>query len=153
MTDIDLLVRQLEQNGKAMFWQGKASEESIAELESLLDSKLPISFKMFLAQYGGGGFDDADALIGGIEDNNPTLERRGTVYGDTLLCRTDFALPENLVVIYLSTEDVVWCLDVSQLDGGECPVVAFDVFSKTTTPLAPTFNDFLAEYLTLRISA
>ncbi|MFH1300529.1 MAG: SMI1/KNR4 family protein, partial [Planctomycetota bacterium] len=72
---------------------------------------------------------------------------------DTLLCREDYALPENLVVIYLGVDDVVWCLDVSQIEGGECPVVAFDVFSKFTKPIAATFEHFLEEYLTLRISA
>ena len=153
MADIDSLIQQLEQSGNVMFWQGKASKESIEKLESLLGSRLPVSFKNFLTKYGGGGFDDADALICGIEDDDSTLEHRGTVYGDTLLCREDYSLPENLVVIYLGANDVVWCLDVSQFDGDECPVVAFDVFSKSTKPLAPTFNDFLAEYLTLRISA
>jgi len=55
-------------------------------------------------------------------------------------------------VIYLGADDVVWCLDVSHFDGDECPVVAFDVFSKTTKLLAATFTEFLAEYLTLRVS-
>jgi hypothetical protein len=138
MADIDSLIQQLEQDGKVMFWQGKASQESIQKLESLLGSRLPMSFKRFLADYGGGGFDNAEALICGIEDDDPTLEHRGTVYGDTLLCREDYALPENLVVIYLGDDDVVWCLDVSQFAGDECPVVAFDAFFKKAKPLAPT---------------
>lgn len=150
MAEIDSLIQQLDQSGKDVFWQGKASQESIEKLESLLGSRLPVSFKSFLAEYGGGGVVEEE--VSGIEDDDPTLEHRGTVYGDTLLCREDHALPENLVVIYLGADDVVWCLDVSQFDGDECPVVAFDVFFKTTKPLAPTFNDFLAEYLTLRIS-
>jgi antitoxin YobK len=152
MGGIDSLIQQLEQNGKVLFWQGRASQSSIDKLESLLDSRLPASFRDFLAEYGGGGFDDADALICGIEDDDPTLEHRGTVYGDTLLCREAHALPENLVVVYLSDDHVVWCLDVSQFDGDECSVVAFDVFSRSVETLAPTFFDFLAEYLTSRIS-
>lgn len=135
-----------------MFWQGKASQESIEELESLLGTRLPVSFRKFLAEYGGGGFDDADALICGIEGGDPSLEHRGTVYGDTLLCREDYALPANLVVIYLADGDVVWCLDMTHFDGDECPIVAFDVFSKSIKPLAATFDDFLVAYLTQRIS-
>lgn len=152
MTDIKLLIQRLEDEGNVMFWQGKASKESIEKLESLLGSRLPVSFKTFLAECGGGGFDDADALICGIENDDPSLEHRGTVYGDTLLCREDYSLPENLVVIYLGVDDVVWCLDVSQFDGDECPVVTFDVVSRSTKPLAGTFNNFLVEYLTLRIT-
>lgn len=105
-----------------------------------------------MAEYGGGGLDDEDNLIAGIEDDDPTLEHRGTVYGDTLRCREDYALPTNLVVVYLTDEDVVWCLDVSRFDGDECPVVAFDIVSKSTKPLAASFHDFLAEYFRLRIS-
>lgn len=150
MIAVDSLVQQLESQGKVMFWQGKATQEAIKGLEALLKAQLPISFKTFLAEYGGGGFEDEDALISGIEDDNPTLEHRGTVYGDTLLCREDYDLPEHLVVIYLDADDVVWCLDVGNSDHDECPVVAFDVFSKSTKPLAATFADFLIEYLTLR---
>lgn len=151
MADIESLIQQLEQSGKDVVWQGEASQSSIDQLESLLGSRLPDSFKRFLADYGGGGVVEEE--VSGIEDDDSTLEHRGTVYGDTLLCREDDALPPNLVVIYLGGDDVVWCLDVSQFDGNECPVVAFDVFTKPTKLLAPTFADFLAEYLELRISA
>lgn len=151
MADIEKLIQQLEQDGHTMFWQGKASPASIERLESLLESRLPLSFRRFLEKYGGGGFDNEDEFIGGIEDDDPTLEHRGTVWGDTLLCREDDNLPGNLIVIYLGTDDTVWCLDINQFNGDECPVVAFDVFSKTIKPLSPNFNDFLAEYLTLRI--
>jgi hypothetical protein len=150
MPDIDSLIKQLEQSGIVMFWQGKASRESIAKLESMLNSQLPVSFKNFLMEYGGGGFDDDDDLICGIEDDDPTLEHRGTVYGDTMLCREDYSLPLHLIVIYLGADDVVWCLNVSQYDGDECPVVAFDVFSKKIKKIAPTFRDFLIEYLCSR---
>ncbi|MCA9067868.1 MAG: SMI1/KNR4 family protein [Planctomycetaceae bacterium] len=153
MADIDSLIQQLETQGKTMFWQGGASQASIEHLESLLGSLLPASFKRFLAKYGGGGFDDEDSLISGIEDDNPLLEHKGTVYGDTLRCREHYSVPEHLFVIYWGDDDVVWCLDKRQCSGNECPVVSFDVFSKTTKPLAATFDDFLAEYLTLRMSS
>lgn len=151
MTRIDSLIQRMEQSGRVMFWQGRSSDESIEKLETLLGSKLPTSFKNFLRAYGGGGFDDADAVISGIEDDNPELEHRGTVYGDTLSCRSDFGLPEHLVVVYLGSDDVVWCLDVSHCNGDECPVVAFDVFSKRTKVLHATFDEFLEEYLSVRM--
>ena len=137
MYDIDYLIQQLEDSGKDVFWQGQTSESSIEKLESLLDSRLPTSFKSFLANYGGGGVMEEE--VSGIEDDDPTLAHRGTVYGDTLLCREDYALPENLIVVYLGADDVVWCLDVAQFNGNECPVVAFDVFSKAVKPLTSTF--------------
>jgi antitoxin YobK len=151
MTEIDSLILRIEQSGREMFWQGRSSSESIDKLEALLGSRLPASFKTFLGKYGGGGFDDADALISGIENDNPELEHRGTVYGDTLRCRSECDLPENLVVIYLSSHDVVWCLDVSRWDGDECPVVAYDVFSRRIKILYAKFDSFIKEYLLLRM--
>ncbi len=149
MANIDSLVEQLEGSGQEIFWQGKTSASSVDKLEDLLSCKLPQSFRAFLLEYGGGGVVEEE--ISGIEDDDPSLENRGTVYGDTLLCRDDYALPSGLVVIYLGMDDVVWCLDVENFDGIECPVVSFDVFSKSTKELAKNFEEFLAEYVTLRV--
>lgn len=150
MVDFDILIQQLEQSGHDVFWQGPASDVSIRKLEQLVDSKLPMSLKSFLASCGGGGVVGEE--ISGIENDDPRLEYRGTVYGDTLLCRENYGLPETLIVVYLGADDVVWCLDVNQFTEGECPVVSFNVMSKKTSLLSASFSDFLAEYLTLRIA-
>jgi antitoxin YobK len=151
MVDIDALIHQLDQSGEDVFWQGHASEASIERLESLLATRLPTSFRHFLRNYGGGGV--AEEEVSGIENDDAALQHRGTIYGDTLQCRELYGLPNNLIVIYFVPDgDIVWCLDISRFHGDECPVVSFDVFSKSTKPIAPSFNDFLAEYLTLRIS-
>lgn len=151
MSSIQSLINQLEDSGQEVFWQGKASKESIELLESLLDSRLPKSFKLFLNDYGGGGVVGEE--ISGIEDDDPTLEHRGTVFGDTRICREDYALPTNMVVIYLGADDVVWCLDVNNLVDNECPVVSYDVFSKVSRQISENFTGFLKEYLTLRLSS
>jgi hypothetical protein len=150
MADIEQLIQQLEASGKDVFWQGQTSQNSIEKLESLLGSKLSVSFAAFLAGHGGGGVVGEE--ISGIEDDDPTLENRGTVYGDTRRCREDFGLPSTLIVVYLSDEGVVWCLDASEFNGDECPVVSFDALTTTTSPIAPNFGAFLKEYLILRLS-
>jgi len=150
MTNIERLIHQLEASGRDVFWQGQASDSSIKELETLVGSKLPASFTAFLARHGGGGVVGEE--ISGIEDNNPTLEYRGTVYGDTRRCREDYGLPSNLIVVYLGDDDVVWCLDASDFNGEECPIVSFNVFTAVKSRIAASFGDFLEEYLTLRLS-
>lgn len=150
MADIEHLIHQLGARRKDVFWQGQTSHSSIEQLESLVGSKLPVSFTIFLARHGGGGVVGEE--ISGIEDDDPTLENRGTVYGDTRRCREDFGLPKNLIVIYLGDNEVVWCLDASEFDGEECPVVNFDVFTTTTSPIASDFGTFMKEYLILRLS-
>ncbi len=150
MQNIESLIEQLNKSGHEIFWQGKASISAVDKLEELLSCKLPKSFRSFLVEYGGGGVVEEE--ISGIESNDPSLENRGTVYGDTLICREDYALPSSLIVIYLGMDDVIWCLDVEDSDGDECPVVSFDVFSKGTKELAKSFDEFFAEYVTLRVS-
>ncbi len=115
-----------------------------------MGTRLPTSFKSFLAKYGGGGIVEEE--VSGIEADDPPLKHRGTVYNDTLLCREEYASPKHLIGVYLGDDDVVWCLDARELVDDEYPVVSFDVFSKKTIPLAPSFAEFLAEYLRLRIS-
>jgi len=149
MADIASLVQTLERSHHDVFWQGGASAEAINELEALLGALLPASFRDFLVSYGGGGVVEEE--ISGIEDDAPVLENRGTVYGDTLRCRADYGLPAGLAVIYCDDNDAVWCLATDEMANGECPVVSFDVFSKTNSPIAGDFRSFFLEYLTLRI--
>lgn len=150
MAQLEALVQELKRTGKEVFWQGKTSPESIQRLEELLNARLPNSFCYFLSEYGGGGLIGEE--ISGIEDGDATLDNRGTVLGDTLHCRSAFSLPSHFIVIYLGADDVVWCLDTSVPPGTECPVVSYNVHSKTIKRLAETFDDFFAEYVRLRIA-
>ena len=150
MASIEELIQQLEQSGKDVFWQGPASEASIYELEELIGTRLPASLKNFLASHGGGGVVGEE--VSGIENDNPILEYRGTIYGDTLLCRESYGLPANLIVIYLGGDDVVWCLDIDSFDGDDCSVVSFNVSNKVVAKLASGFSEFLEEYLSIRIA-
>ncbi len=148
MAQLDALVQRLETSGRELFWHGKTSAETIERLEGLLNTRLPESFRHFLAEYGGGGLIGEE--ISGVEDDNATLDCRGTVLGDTYQCRTDFALPSHLIVIYFGGDDVVWCLDSSVPAGTEFPVVSFDVHSRAIKRLAETFDRFFEEYVELR---
>ncbi|ADG66725.1 YobK [Planctopirus limnophila DSM 3776] len=150
MTDIKLLIEKLKDAGSDIYWLGNASRGSIERLQELLHTRLPLSLQKFLEEYGGGGIVGEE--ISGIEDDNPSLDYRGTIYGDTMLSRTDYGLPLNLIVVYLGSDDVVLCIDTNLFTGDECPVVSFDVFKKTTKHLANTFDEFLMDYLELRIT-
>ena len=150
MSETESLVKELELSGEDVFWQGAASQKSIATLETLLGLKLPESYKRFLLTYGGGGI--GGELISGIEDDDAKLPHRGTVYGDTLTCRKDFGLPEYLAVVYLDLElDIVRCLDSRRMKDGECPVVDYNVSSKSMSGSADNFDEFFRDYLVERI--
>lgn len=149
MTPIRELAERLEQS-IGVFWQGGVSDQAIAQLEHLLGVRLPHSFREFLREYGGGG--EIGQEISGIEGGDPANDNRGTVNGDTLRCRQDYGLPAQYTVVYFTEDDIVWCLDTSSFVDDECPVVAYDVFNKSTLQLFSTFGDFFEDYLTKRVT-
>ncbi len=144
------LIKRVETKGDEIFWQGGADENQIAVLESKLGVKLPNSFKEFLKQYGGGVVVGDEIL--GIEDNDATLETGVTVLNATLECRSDFDMPMHLIVVFFQYQELAWCLDSSKIDKfNECPVVAYDIFSKqVSNKISDNFALFFREYLELR---
>jgi antitoxin YobK len=148
MAEYDDLAKKVEANGWSTYWYGPAPEAEIVRLEQLLSAKLPASFKRFLREYGGGGIGDRS--ISGIEDGNAAHKGVGNVYGDTLRCRQEHALPPGLVVVLYYDDEVCWCLDTTRFTGEECPVVAYDVFQREVDRIiAPSFAAFMTERLTL----
>lgn len=149
MESISEMIKILEQR-KRVGWQGGITGEVLSHLEKLLQVRLPNSFRLFLLDYGGGGVIGQE--ISGVEDCNAIIDTRGTVYGDTLMCRDELELPVHLVVIYLGDDYVVLCLDTSAYVGDECSVVSFNVTTKSVHYLFPTFSSFLNDYLVRRIA-
>jgi hypothetical protein len=147
MASLHELARNLQEK-KKVFWQGTASDDAVAKLEQLLDLRLPRSFRQFLREYGGGGVIGQE--FSGIEDGDAAIDHKGTVYGDTLLCRREFGLPSQYAVIYFTDDDAVWCLDTSSLRCEECPVVSFNSVTKSVLPMFPTFEIAFSDYVTRR---
>lgn len=148
MSEYDDLAAAAESAGSEIFWYGAASREEVDRLEEILSAALPSSFKRFLESYGGGGIVTAE--VSGIENNDATLKNGGTVLGDTLICRERFEIPRNLVVIYYHDDEVCWCLNLSEWNNGEAPVVAYDVFGrKVDRKIAESFDEFMRQHLML----
>lgn len=142
------LIRRVEEAGSEIFWQGGASQSTISRLQSILGVPLPPTFVNFLSEYGGGGVVGDE--ISGVEDDDAENENRGTVLGDTNYCRAEFSLPKSLIVVYLRDDEVVWCLDSSDVSkSGEYSVVSYDVHKKQTSRrLFDDFDSYFVDYLT-----
>ncbi|MGG7670815.1 SMI1/KNR4 family protein [Yersinia sp. J1] len=150
MKDIESLISKLSSTTKhEVFWLGAVDQEQITKLESALSFRLPEDFKFFLEKTGGGGVVEQE--ISGIEDNDALAEFGGTVYYDTMYCRNEYFLPDNLAVIYFKDDEICWCLNTSPDNFGE--VVSYDVFLKRYTQIMHrSFKDFFEEYVNLRCS-
>src|SRR5262245_29146684 len=110
MDKYDALIERVKAAGRTLDFSGPQSEENVRALERGLGRPLPPSFVAFLKRFGGGG--EAGAWLAGIYENQPLLEGAGSIYGETLLARETYALPDHLVVVYSDPEtQALWCLD------------------------------------------
>jgi hypothetical protein len=147
----DKLIERVIAAGEELEWYGPQTQIAIEELSNVLGVDLPVSFRAFLAEYGGGGV--VGEWISGIVDGDPVNPVMGSVFGDTMRCRGRHNLPGGLVVVFSQDDDeVLWCLDAdARNSAGECPVVAFDITGhEPQRPISPSFSVFIQEYLTLR---
>ncbi len=148
MLEYDELARAAENAGNEVFWFGATSTDQIDRLEALLGARLPGSFRRFLAEYGGGGIVSAE--VSGIEENDAENDSGGTVLGDTVVCRSDYGLPHDLVVMYFHDNEVCWCLDTSRFIDDECPVVSYSLFTKKVErEISDNFEEFMKQHLGL----
>ncbi|MBS9426323.1 SMI1/KNR4 family protein [Photorhabdus caribbeanensis] len=148
MNKIELLIKELSSSEKhEVDWLGGADQEQITILEEALCAKLPEDFKIFLNKVGGGGVVDQE--LSGIENNDALIDYGGNIYYDTIYCRSEFSLPEKLVVIYFYDDDICWYIDTSESNFGK--VVNYNLFDrKVDGILSSNFTEFFEEYVKLR---
>lgn len=97
-------------------------ENAILKAENLLETRLPLSFKVFLKKYGCWGIESFE--ISGII--NDTFEKNGIKdsIGITLEERASGDLPDNLIYLSDVGDGFYYYLDSSKSDeNGEYPVV------------------------------
>ena len=149
MSKYDDLIEAVKNSGKEFFWYGSAPIEEVDKVETLLNIKLPHSYRRFLCEFGGGGVVDSD--ISGIEDGNGALDNGGTIYGDTLQCREDYNLPNHLAVFFYREDEICWCFDTDRMVNMECPLVSYNLFKrKVENDISSSFEEFFTQYLELR---
>ncbi|WP_210475932.1 SMI1/KNR4 family protein [Pseudomonas chlororaphis] len=148
MYDYQSLIHKIDSSDEETFWFGAASKDQIRKLEILLQLSFPNDFSAFLEVCGGGGVVESE--ICGIEKNDATLARGGTVNYSTSYCRTDYDLPMELAVIFLKDDEICWAIDCSLQGKGK--VVSYNIFSKKTEQvLAENFYDFFRDYIEIRV--
>lgn len=126
-----------------------ASEDLINEAEQAIHARLPNSYKDFLRCYGWGGVQSIELF--GLGDDVPIhLDLINIIRSE----RLSFSplLPSNYIPIYNDGFGNLYCLDISAMDNGECPVVFWDhelASSQSPEVVADNFfiwlNDLLDE--------
>jgi len=122
------------------------------ELIKLAEEKLGVKFTGFyldfLQTFGAGNFG-AQEIYGIINDNFENSSVPDAIWY-TLTERKEINLPNNLLVIYHTGSDELFCLDFNQLDEkGEPKVVSFvpgiELERQRYKIIANDFGDFLLD--------
>ncbi|WP_277590062.1 SMI1/KNR4 family protein [Pseudomonas chlororaphis] len=147
MYDYQSLIQKIDSSDEETFWFGAASKDQIQKLENLLQLSFPEDFSAFLEVCGGGGVVESE--ICGIEKNDATLARGGTINYSTNYCRSDYDLPADLAVIFLKDDEICWAINCSPQGKGK--VVSYNIFRKQIEKtLAENFYNFFKHYIEIR---
>lgn len=127
---------------------GGRSNELIKLAEEKLGVKFTGLYLDYLQTFGVGNFG-AQEIYGIINDNFENSSVPDAIWY-TLTERKEINLPNNLLVIYDTGSDELFCLDFNQLDEkGEPKVVSFvpgiDLESQSYEVIANDFGDFLLD--------
>lgn len=133
------LIYFIQENMESDDFTGGVDEKQIEYVQNTLEVQLPESYKWFLTNYGSGGLFGVDIL--GVAKSNIA-----SVVIETKNYR-DLGMSNNLVVI----EDIgeyAYCLDTSNMENNECPVIAWNRQGRLDDfNTAKNFYEFLSQRL------
>lgn len=141
----------VEKNKSKCYFAGERSEAVIGLAEETLGLKFTGVYRDFLRNYGAGNFG-AQEIYGVINDDfyNSSVPD-GIWY--TLTERNEIGLPNNLLVIYDTGGDELYCLDFNMLNNAKEPAVisivpGVDLDKQKFEIIANDFGDFLLDMVT-----
>ena len=147
MVAIEQFIARLSSTNPSFRVSGPQSESAVSAVEQALGVSLPQDYRSFLRQFGALHLPGEG--ISGIWDGDPLLSNEGSAYGDTMRLRADFHLSPRFVVVEPDAE-APYCLDTTDI-GEACPVICYELAHGTLSRIAPSFQHFLSEWLTLRL--
>lgn len=144
-------VEIIMQNEHECYFAGSRSESDIFLAEKALGITFSGSYKEFLKQFGAGSIGSEE--IYGISSLNFEKSTVPNAIWYTLSERKESNLPSNLLVIYSTGSDEIFCLDFNKLNlHSEPTVVVFvpgiDLIHQTYEVISEDFGDFLLERVT-----
>jgi hypothetical protein len=146
---IRLYMERIKQRNKSLSWAGPQQPSTVRTAESILGLRLPLSYTAFLLSFGAGGIKGDE--ISGLREDNPFLHGEGNVCADTIRWRGEIGMPDHLILVHATEDELGYCLDSSSPDAeGEYPVVAYDPdLPRSAAPrvVFASFGEFLLEYL------
>jgi antitoxin YobK len=137
-------------NNEQSDFVGPCSKEFIVQAEQKLGLKFTGSYLDFLLSFGAGNFG-AEEIYGIISNDFENSSIPDAIWY-TITERRESKLPKNLLIIYDTGSDEVYCLDFNKIDNKEPKVVSFvpgiAIENQTYEIIANNFGDMLLDLVT-----
>ncbi len=146
--DYNNAIDLIRQNQDLSDFVGKCSEQIVKKAEETLNVVFPQSYRNFLMNFGAGNFG-AEEIYGVIKDDFENSGIPDAIWF-TLKQRIKSKLPPNMIVIYHTGGEEMYCLDINKTGKlGEPPVVSYaigvDLEFQKYEIIANDFGEFLLE--------
>lgn len=144
----------MNRNENMCHFAGPRTEELICLAEEAVGFKFSLIYRDFLKKFGAGNFGGQE-VYGVIDEDFEDSSVPDAIWF-TLTEREEAAFPENLIVIYDTGSEELFCLDFSKLNEMDEPkVVSFipgqPLSSQSYETVANDFGDFLLDLVSKEI--
>ena len=138
----------IEENEDLSDFVGNTSKDLVDKAEMKLEVKFSKSYKKFLLKFGAGNFG-SEEIFGIIKTDFENSGIPDAVWY-TLKQRKDIKIPDNLVIIYFTGGEELFCLDAYKINNdGESPIVSYilgvDEKYQKYEVIAEDFGEFLLD--------
>jgi hypothetical protein len=146
---VKTLLERIRSSGEQVWTGSPQSEQRIQSVESQLGLRFPPSYRDFVATFGG--LSIGDSVVSGIADDDPLADSYGNAFADTNRFRSEYRLPESLLVVQ-PDEDAPYCIDAQRPDEhGEGDVICYENHSGNVTKISDSFGTWLVAWLSERV--
>ena len=137
------LFRQLKEADDSWECVGPQPVSRVDDVERKFKIKLPVSFRQFLVQLGGIEFCDAHYT----SINDDYLDEDSGFMSNTKMIQSQCSMPDGLLALeYDHDSNSIGFLNLTEMTGGECPVVWYNPFTGDRQGRhAESFDQFFRE--------
>lgn len=152
--DYNSAVEILQQNQGLCDFVGPCSEQLVKKAEVILNVVFPQTYRNFLLNYGAGNFG-AEEIYGIVKEDFDNSGVPDAIWY-TLKQRKEVNLPSNLVIIYHTGGEEMFCLDFNKTGKYQEPavvsyVIGVDLEYQTYEIIANDFGEFLLQRVKLEL--
>lgn len=139
----------LEINEEICDFVGEISEETVILAEKKLNLKFPDLYRTFILKYGAGNFGSIE-IYGIIKKEFENSGIPDSIWY-TLKQRKEINLPNNLIIVYHTGGDEVFCINVEDKAKIVSFVLGIDLEFQEYEVIAEDFGEFLLKMIKMEL--